>query len=286
MKHRALIAAIHGAALAGTRVDGGAYASLSTARVGELSQAFALSACQIEIAALENGVVPERYARNLSTLTPGEQATLLKTSVAVVGLGGLGGVVVEILARQGIGAVTLIDGDCFEESNLNRQLLCTMDRLGMPKAQAAAERVQRINPSVSTRAHGLFLTADNAPQLLAGSALVVDCLDNLPTRFAVETACRRLNVPLVSAAVAGATGQLTVIFPEDRGLAAIYGAPSNLSAGGVEAVLGNLPHTVTVMAGLQCAEVVRVVLSKENVLRNRLLVVDLTDLTFAVMRLQ
>ena len=156
----------------------------------------------------------------------------------------------------------------------------------MPKAQAAAERVQQINPSVSTRVHGLFLTADNALQLLAGSAVVVDCLDNLPTRFDLQTACRQLNLPLVSAAVAGTTGQLTVIFPGDQGLAAIYGDPSGLPATGVEAVLGNLPHTVTLLASLQCTEVVKILLGKDNVLRNRLLLVDLTDLTFAIMRLQ
>jgi len=286
MQDRALIAAIQAAALFRTRVDGAAYASIAAARVRDLSQAFGLSRCRVEITALENGVVPERYARNLNALTLDEQATLLKAVVAVVGLGGLGGVAVEILARLGIGTLTLIDGDSFEESNLNRQLLSTIDRLGMPKAQAAAERVQQINPSVCTRAHGFFLTADNASELLAGSAVVVDCLDNLPTRFNVETACRQLNLPLVSAAVAGATGQLTVIFPEDQGLAAIYGDPSGLPTRGVEAVLGNLPHTVTLLASLQCAEVVKILLGKDNVLRNRLLLVDLTDLTFAIMRLQ
>jgi molybdopterin/thiamine biosynthesis adenylyltransferase len=286
MQDRALIAAIQAAALFRTRVDGAAYASIAAARVRDLSQAFGLSRCRVEITALENGVVPERYARNLNTLTLDEQATLLKAVVAVVGLGGLGGVAVEILARLGIGALTLIDGDCFEESNLNRQLLSTIDRLGMSKAQAAAERVQQINPSVSTRAHRFFLTADNASELLAGSAVVVDCLDNLPTRFNVETACRQLNLPLVSAAVAGATGQLTVIFPEDQGLAEIYGDPCGLSARGVEAVLGNLPHTVTLLASLQCAEVVKILLGKDHVLRNRLMVVDLTDLTFSIMRLQ
>jgi molybdopterin/thiamine biosynthesis adenylyltransferase len=286
MQDRALITAIHAAAPARTQTDGAAYASIAAARVRDLSQAFGLSGCEVEISALENGVVPERYARNLNTLSLDEQATLLKAGVAVVGLGGLGGTVVEILARLGIGSLTLIDGDRFEESNLNRQLLSTMDRLGMPKAQAGAERVQQINPSVSTRVHGLFLTADNALQLLAGSAVVVDCLDNLPTRFDLQTACRQLNLPLVSAAVAGASGQLTVIFPEDQGLAAIYGDPSGLPATGVEAVLGNLPHTVTLLASLQCTEVVKILLGKDNVLRNRLLLVDLTDLTFAIMRLQ
>jgi molybdopterin-synthase adenylyltransferase len=286
MQDRALIAAIQAAASVQAGVDGVAYAGISVAKVRRLSQAFGLSGCQVEITALENGVVPERYTRNFNTLTLDEQATLLKAAVAVVGLGGLGGVVVEILARLGIGALTLIDGDCFEESNLNRQVLSSIDRLGIAKAQAAAERVQQINPSVSTRAHGLFLTADNAPELLGGSAVVVDCLDNLPTRFDVETACRRLNLPLISAAVAGATGQLTVIFPEDQGLAAIYGDPKGLSARGVEAVLGNLPHTVTLLASLQCAEVVKILLGKDHVLRNRLLLIDLTDPTFAIMRLQ
>jgi molybdopterin-synthase adenylyltransferase len=286
MQNRALIAAIQAAAGVRTQADGTAYASISATSVGDLSQAFGLSGCEVEIIALENGVVPERYARNLNTLSLDQQAMLLKAAVAVVGLGGLGGVAVDILARLGIGTLTLIDGDSFEESNLNRQLLSTIDLLGMPKAQAAVERVRQINPSVSTRAQGLFLTADNAAQLLAGSAVVLDCLDSLPTRFSLQTACRQLKLPLVSAAVAGATGQLTVIFPEDQGLAAIYGDPSGLSSRGVEAVLGNLPHTVTVLASLQCAEVVKILLGKDHVLRNRLLLVDLTDLTFEIVRLE
>jgi hypothetical protein len=100
--------------------DGQAYRSLSPGSVRELCGRFHLAGWELEAAALDAGVIPERYARNFRTFDPADQARLLRSRVAVVGLGGLGGTVVEILAREGVGRLTLIDGDNFEASNLNR----------------------------------------------------------------------------------------------------------------------------------------------------------------------
>ncbi|HEX5679710.1 MAG TPA: HesA/MoeB/ThiF family protein [Desulfobacterales bacterium] len=262
------------------------YKSLSVHHVLELSRRPGPSGREIEISALENGIVPERYARNMRTFSLEEQAALLQARVGVVGLGGLGGTVAEVLARMGVGHLRLVDGDRFEESNLNRQLLSTVESLGQLKSEAARERVGRINPSVDINALAEFVTAENAGAVIEGCNVVVDCLDNLRTRFVVEDACRRIGCPLVSAAVAGASGHVTTIFPEDTGLRLIYGEPGQLPLKGAETALGTLPHAVVFLATLECAEVVKVILKKGSLLRHKLLVADLMDGIVEVMNLR
>jgi molybdopterin/thiamine biosynthesis adenylyltransferase len=262
------------------------YKSLSVHHVLELSRRPGPSGREIEISALENGIVPERYARNMRTFSLEDQAALLQARVGVVGLGGLGGTVAEVLARMGVGRLSLVDGDRFEESNLNRQLLSSVDGLGQLKSEAARARVGRINPSVDVNALAEFVTADNAGAVLEGCNVVVDCLDNLRTRFVVEDACRSIGCPLVSAAVAGASGHVTTIFPEDTGLRLIYGEPGQLPLKGAETALGTLPHAVVFLATLECAEVVKVILKKGSLLRHKLLVADLMEGIVEVMNLR
>ncbi|MCU0561189.1 MAG: HesA/MoeB/ThiF family protein [Desulfobacterales bacterium] len=265
--------------------DQAPYRSISLGQLRDLAAATGLKGRELEIAALENGVVPERYARNMRSFSSADQAALLRAQVGVVGLGGLGGAVSEVLARIGVGRLVLADGDSFEESNLNRQLLCTVARIGAPKADAARERIAEVNPAVEAAAHRQVVTAENAAALLAGCDVVVDCLDNLPSRFVLEDACRSIGCPLVSAAVAGASGHVTTIFPEDRGLRLIYGEPGGLPAKGAETALGTLPHAVVFLATLECAEVVKLLLKKGRPLRNRLLVADLNDAVIEIMNL-
>jgi len=262
------------------------YRSLSVQHVLELSRRSGLSSRETEIAAIENDVVPERYARNMRTFSLADQATLLKAHAGVVGLGGLGGTVTEILARMGVGHLTLIDGDRFEDSNLNRQLLSSIALLGHPKSEAARQRVDQINPSVHCSGPAEFLSPENANDWLASCDVVVDCLDNLPARFMVEDACRRLRRPMVSAAVAGASGHVTTIFPGDRGLRLVYGEPQDLPPKGAETSLGTVPFSVTFLAALECAEVAKILLGKGSPLRGKLLLADLMDGMVEVITLQ
>ncbi|MBA3030175.1 MAG: HesA/MoeB/ThiF family protein [Desulfobacteraceae bacterium] len=240
---------------------------------------------EIEIMALENNIIPERYVRNLNTFSAGDQIRLLKSSVCVVGLGGLGGIVVEILSRTGIGKLKFIDGDVFEESNLNRQFISTSETIGFSKAREAENRVHKINPSIETQCFDSFLNKDNAQDLLTGTDVVVDCLDNLKTRFLIEQECKSLNIPLVFGAVAGHQGQVMTIFPEDEGLAKIYGHEGALPEKGIELQLGALASCVSVIASMECTEVIKILLKKGNVLRNRLLLVNLWESVFEVIAL-
>ena len=262
------------------------YQSLSLQRILELSRRMEASVREIEIAALENGIVPERYARNMRTFSLADQAGLLKAHAGVVGLGGLGGAVTEILARMGVGRLTLIDGDRFEDSNLNRQLLSSSATLGLSKAETARKRVSQINPAVDCIEVAGFLCLENADGLLASCDVVVDCLDNLPARFMVEDACKRLGRPMVSAAVAGGSGHITTIFPEDHGLRLIYGDPQNVPTQGAETALGTVPFSVVFLASLECAEVAKIILQRGAPLRNKLLVADLMEGIFEVMNLR
>jgi molybdopterin/thiamine biosynthesis adenylyltransferase len=187
---------------------------------------------------------------------------------------------------MGVGRLTLIDGDRFEDSNLNRQLLSSMETLGVSKAEAARRRVEHINPAVDCFEAAESLSRENADQRLAACDVVVDCLDNLPARFMVEEASKRLGRPLVSAAVAGGAGHITTIFPEDQGLRLIYGDPRTVPTRGAETALGTVPFSVVFLAALECAEVVKIILRKGTPLRNKLLVADLTESLIEVMNLR
>ncbi|MFC1829493.1 ThiF family adenylyltransferase [Thermodesulfobacteriota bacterium] len=265
--------------------DGTSYQRLSVENTEKISRDLNVSGRDIEIAALETDVIPERYVRNMKTFSSDDQATLLRSQVCVVGLGGLGGAVTEILARVGIGTLKLIDGDTFEDSNFNRQFLCTRDQIAKPKAETAAKRVHQVNSSIVVLKHHAPIDESNSVTFIEHSDVVVDCLDNVPTRFTLERASKEIGSPLVSAAIAGVSGHVTTIFPEDRGLELIYGKKDHLPIKGVETSLGCLPQAVTVLAALECSEVVKILLNKGDVLRNRLLFVDLVDSTFETLQL-
>lgn len=265
--------------------DGTSYTNISVENIVTLAKDFGVYGQYVEIAALEEGIVPGRYARNMKTFSPKDQATLLKSQVSVVGLGGLGGAVIEILARVGIGTLKLIDGDTFEESNLNRQFLSAPDVLDNSKAKTAAKRVNRINSSIVVRTYSENLTETNVIEFIENSDVAVDCLDNLKTRFVLESASKKIGLPFVSSAVAGVSGHVTTIFPEDEGLVLIYGKDGSLVSKGAEASLGCLPHAVTVLAALECSEVIKIILNRGEILRNRLLIIDLMDNTLEVLKL-
>ncbi len=228
----------------------------------------------VEIAALEAGILPERYRRNFGTVGWEGQTRLLQATVGIVGAGGLGGWIIEGLARMGVGRLIVIDGDVFEENNLNRQAGCTESSLGRPKAQVLAERVGQVNLATSVTPHVTWLTAHNGRELLEGAQIVVDALDSLPARMTLQETARAMRVPLVHGAIAGYTGQVTIVFPDDPGLASIYG-PGPYPEHGIETTLGNPTATPMMIAAWQIQQVVKYLIgSEEGLLRNRLLMLD------------
>ncbi|MBC7326125.1 MAG: HesA/MoeB/ThiF family protein, partial [Moorella sp. (in: Bacteria)] len=202
------------------------------------------------------------------------QLKLLKSKVAVIGCGGLGGYVIEMLARMGVGRLVLVDGDEFDDNNLNRQLISTEANLHRPKAREAAGRVHEINSAVVTEVHVEFAGRHNIKDLLTGCDVAVDALDNVSSRFMLEAACRELGIPMVHGAIAGFAGQVTTVLPTDPGLAAIYGPPESAPDRGVEQELGNPAPTPAIVAAWEVEEVIKLILGIGAPLSRRLLYFD------------
>lgn len=163
-----------------------------------------------------------RYCRNIPALSEAECAALRGKSVAVIGCGGLGGYLIEYLARIGIGMIRCIDGDVFEESNLNRQLLSMPALLGTGKAQAAAQRIAQINPQVQAQTFPVFLTQANAKSLIADCDAVLDALDNIQARKILAKACAEENIPYIYGAISGWVAQAAICMPTDTLMEKLY----------------------------------------------------------------
>ncbi len=257
------------------------YAGIDLLGVRQVAAAASISEREVEIAALREGIIPVRYRRNIPSLGIEGQVRLLAATAAVVGAGGLGGLIIELLARAGVGRLILIDGDSFAEDNLNRQLLCREGDLGRKKIAAAGERVAAVNSAVEVIAHPVFLTADNAAALLAGAEVVIDALDRISVRILLEKTAARLSVPLVHGAIGGLIGQVATVRPGEEILSiSIYGREESPPRG-IEAVLGTPTITPAVVASLEAMEAVKILLGWESSLANELLYLDLESLEFS-----
>jgi molybdopterin/thiamine biosynthesis adenylyltransferase len=228
---------------------------------------------EVEITALERRILPERYRRNLGTVGWEGQIQLLRSHVAVVGAGGLGGWIIELLARMGVGRLTIIDGDTFQENNLNRQLGCTEASLGQPKASYMAERVTAVNAAVEVKAYVAWLTEANGREMLSGADVILDALDTLPARLILECTAAELGKPLVHGAIGGYTGQVMTILAGDPGLRGLYGEGS-VPERGIEVELGNPAATPMMISAWQVQEVVKLITGKGQLLRKRMLILD------------
>lgn len=242
-----------------------------------LADLAALGATPLE--ALACGVVPAAWVRSLHSLDAAALARLARSRVVVVGAGGLGGYLLELLARAGVGFLRVVDGDVFEETNLNRQLLAEPATLGRSKAQVAAERLARVAPLCRVEAHAVFLDAANAPALLAGMDLVVDCLGGLDARQPLHQAAAAAGVPVVAAAVAGWTVVVGSERPGEPGISRLW---QDAAAEDAEARLGSLAPAVALAASLQAAEAVRYLADGELALAGRLLHADLAAWHFSL----
>ena len=164
----------------------------------------------------------ERYSRNVPALTEEECAALRQKRVCVVGCGGLGGFIIEFLSRVGIGYIRCVDGDVFDKTNLNRQILSTVNTLGISKAQAAKERIAAVNPDVEASAVCEFLTEDNARTIIENCDVVFDALDNIDARRILAKACESTEVPYIYGAIGGWVAQAAISMPGDGLIEMLY----------------------------------------------------------------
>jgi molybdopterin-synthase adenylyltransferase len=243
----------------------------------QIGRAHGLMLLEVYTHALRLGISPYRYIRNREILSLEGQLKLAESKVAVVGAGGLGGSVLSLLARTGIGHLVVVDSDTFDESNLNRQAFCHAENLGKSKAEEARSQIKRMNPAVEVAVHQTRLDRDNAKDLLAGCRVMVDALDNVESRLVLEEAAQALGTPLVHGALAGFEGQVMSLLPGDEGLRRIYGKGKGGSENPdrPEAVLGVPGITPAIIAAFQAMEVIKILLNRGNLFRNTLVYFDL-----------
>ncbi len=157
-----------------------------------------------------------RYARNFGTLTEEGQKLIHSKKILVIGAGGLGGFVIEGLARMGVKTIGVCDCDVFEESNLNRQLLSNEEVIGQQKAIIARKRIHLIDKTINVTTYMEAFPNDQITDDIQKYDLVIDCLDNLKTRFTLENYCIEHNKLLIHGAIGGYYGTVGVVSPENR----------------------------------------------------------------------
>ena len=221
----------------------------------------------------------ERYERNIGAINQAEQNLLAGKRVIIAGCGGLGCYAAEFLARLGIGHLSLIDGDVFMSSNLNRQLYSLETNLGESKTLEAKKRLLKIRADLSIDTHDLLLDNENAAALLNGHDVVIDALDNIKTRLLLEKTASNLGIPLIHGAVEGWNAQVTVVVPGDFTLAKFYPLDKEFERPSV------LSFAPAFCASIQAAEAVKVLLGIENNLRRKLLTIDLLSNSFEIVDL-
>jgi molybdopterin/thiamine biosynthesis adenylyltransferase/rhodanese-related sulfurtransferase len=231
----------------------------------------------------------ERYSRHLLLPEVGAegQQKLLDAKVLLLGAGGLGSPVALYLAAAGVGTLGIVDNDEVDVSNLQRQVIHSSERIGVPKVDSAEQTITALNPDVNVQKYNLRLGPENIMDILPGYDVVVDGLDNFPTRYLLNDASVRLGIPVVSAAILGFEGQLSVFKPYDgpcyRCLFPVPPPAELAPSCGANGVLGVLPGT---MGLLQATEVVKLILGEGDSLIGRLLMYDALAATFTEVRVR
>ncbi len=231
----------------------------------------------------------ERYSRHMLVPEIGMegQQKLLDAKVLLLGAGGLGSPTALYLAAAGVGTIGIVDDDVVDLSNLQRQVIHTTDRIGTPKVDSAEESMNAINPGVDVVKHQTRLDASNIMEIISGYDVIVDGVDNFPTRYLLNDATVRLQIPVVSASILGFDGQLSVFAPYDGPCyRCLYPVPPPAELApscGANGVLGVLPGT---MGLLQATEVVKLVVGAGEPLIGRLLLYEALGATFTELKVR
>src|SRR4051812_12163239 len=230
-----------------------------------------------------------RYSRHLLIPEIGleGQMKLLDAKVLLLGAGGLGSPIALYLAAAGVGTLGIVDDDVVDLSNLQRQVAHTNDRIGVPKVDSAEISIKGINPDVNVVKYQTRLDASNIMEIIEGYDVIVDGVDNFPTRYLLNDATVRLGIPVVSASILGFDGQLSVFKPHDGPCyRCLYPVPPPAELApscGANGVLGVLPGT---MGLLQATEVIKLVTGSGEPLVGRLLLYEALGATFTELKVR
>ncbi|QCX34841.1 HesA/MoeB/ThiF family protein [Caloramator sp. E03] len=215
----------------------------------------------------------------MEALTEEECLKLKSFKVGVIGCGGLGGYIIEMLSRIGVGYIAAVDGDVFQRSNLNRQILSSSLSIGKNKAREAKDRMMYVNPDVKVEAFEEMLNENNAERILKGLDLAVDALDNIDSRLLLQSKAKEYNIPIIHGSIGGWYGQVTTILPGDNTLKFIYREGTK---SGIEKKLGNPSFIPPLIASIQVSEAIKLLLNKGDILRKKILFVDILNNDFNI----
>jgi molybdopterin/thiamine biosynthesis adenylyltransferase len=225
----------------------------------------------------------ERYDRQIMIRGFGQegQEKLKQAKVFIAGAGGLGSAVTTYLAAAGVGVIRIVDHDRVELSNLNRQVLHRNEDIGKGKAVSATEKLRKLNPEVKIEAVQEMITEANISRLVAGFDLIVDAMDNLPTRYVLNKVALRKNIPFFHGAVYGFEGRAMTIIPGKTAcLRCVY---RGAIPGEKFPVIGVTP---AVIGCIQATEVIKYIVRIGQLLTNRLLIYDGLNMKFTEFRLK
>ncbi len=230
-----------------------------------------------------------RYARHLSLTEVGEegQLRLLDSRVLLIGAGGLGSPAALYLAAAGVGTLGLVDDDVVDESNLQRQIIHSTERLGTLKGESAKAAIAALNPDVTVNVHAMRVNRDNVLDLMSQYDVVVDGADNFPTRYLLSDASLMTKTPLVHASILRFEGHASVFTPYEgpcyRCLFPEPPPPDLAPSCGEAGVLGVL---CGVMGSIQANEAIKLLLGVGDTLAGRLLVYDALGMTFTELKVR
>jgi len=211
----------------------------------------------------------KRYSRQIRLFGTAGQEKLKNTCVFIAGAGGLGSIVSIYLAAAGFGRIRIVDCDRVELSNLDRQVLHANADVGRNKVDSAKETLLGLNPEIEVEALAETIGEESIDRLLAGCDLIMDAMDNFPTRYLLNRAAQRRGIPLFHGAISGLQGQATTVIPgRSACLRCIFPRAPPAT------VFPALASTCGVIGSIQVTEAVKFVLGRGELLENRLLLWD------------
>ena len=224
----------------------------------------------------------QRYSRQVMLEEIGFEGMekLRSAKVCVVGAGGIGNPVITQLVAMGVGKLRIVDRDVIEVTNLHRQHLYTDDDIGRVKVEAAAERLRKLNPGIEIEPVPMSVTKFTAEGIVKGFDIVIDALDSVDARYALNDACIKHNIPLVYAGAIGVTGSVSTILPNNSACLRCMFPELKEEEMPACSTEGVHPSVLYLVAGIQVSEAIKIITGQQPTLVNRLLYIDLNELSF------
>ena len=228
----------------------------------------------------------DRFSRQVMLEEIGYQGQLkLKNAkVCVVGTGGLGNPITSRLAAMGVGTLRIVDRDVIELSNLHRQTMFDEDDVGKIKVEVAAKKLQKLNPDCTIEAMAISVNEYTALEVVEGCDVVVDALDSVDARYALNKACVKFGIPFVTGAAVGVSGQVFTVLPKESACYHCMFPALDEDSMPTCSIEGVHPSILSIVGGIEVAEAVKVIMGKKPSLSEKILHIDIENLDFTTTR--